>query len=306
MVKVVPTEEGTEVSSSQGKETQPSNDVTTEQQATKDDPAGDQQPAISTAAGTSAEEEEDQRLNSAGSDAAKTGSDVESDPPTSTDPSGKPSEGEEMHHEEVPQLEPGALATADDGSDTLGSNTKDVAPTLDMDKHSGMKTFSLMRQDDESSLNRPNEGLSTHTEQEGDEENTAEALIEEEEENEEEDSGLAPRLVRQNTGVTRKFLRQNTGVDGRALAGNGKKKKAPFRAPQTMYMGHPVGSPAAEFLERQQRRLAEIRTRREEVAGLLALVTDHNPKTSGSSLPDIDAVFPDRRGREQSQGDWCV
>lgn len=293
MVKVVPTEEGGQASLSQGKETQPS----------KDGPA-EGQPTIPTPAGASAEEE-GQPLDNTLSDAAKTESDVEL-PPTkrSTDPSREPSESEEMDHES--QLESVALATAG-GSDVIGSNTNDAAPTLDMDKHSGMTTFSLMHHDDESDLEEPDAGLSPPHTEEGDEANDLETLKEGPEENEEEDSELAPRLARQNTGVTRKFVRQNTGVGaaGGASAG-GKKKKAPFRVPQTMYMGHPVGSPAAEFLERQQHRLAEVKTRREEVAGLLELVMDHNPKSTGSSLPDIDAVFPDKRGREQSQGDYCV
>ena len=304
MVKVVPTEEGAEVSlSQQGKEAQqPGIDVDTEQPTTEDDPA-EVQPTTSTTAGASAEEE-DQRLDSTISDGANTESGEEMSPPRSGDPSRKPPESEEMHHE-VQQLESGALATVG-GSDVVGSDMKDVAPALDMDKHSGMTTFSLMRHDDESSLGEPDAGLTPHIE-EGDEANDLETLKEGEEGDEEGDSEFAPRLARQNTGATRKFVRQNTGIGVAGGASTGRrKKKAPFRVPQMMFMGHPVGSPAAEFLERQQHRLAEIKTRREEVAGLLELVMEHNPKTTGSSLPDIDAVFPDKWGREPSQGDYCV
>lgn len=308
MVRVVPTEEGADVSSSllpsQGKEI-PRKDVTADQQPTSDDPAEDQLTISTCNAGASAEED-DQRLSCAVSDATKTGSDVELSPPTSTDPSRKPSESEEMRHEE-PKLESGVLAPVESGSGVTDNNTKDDLPTLDMDKHSGMTTFSLMRQDDEPSLDGPDARLSTHTEQEGDEENTTEKLMEAAEENEEEDSELGlPRLVRNNTGIARKFVRQNTGIGTQGGASAGRKKKASFRVPQTMYMGHPVGSPAAEFMERQQHRLAEIKTRRQEVAGLLELVMEHNPNSTGSVLPDIDAVFPDQRGREKSQGDWCV
>lgn len=311
MVKVVPTEERAEEASvSEGKETIASNDenVAAEQQPTKDDLA-EGQPTTSTTAGAYAVEK-GQRLSSAVSDAAGTGSDVELSPPRSTDdPSRKPSESEEMHREAPQQLkESGALATAEVGPDAVvGNIAKDVAPTLDMDKHSGMTTFSLMRhEDDESSLDRPEAGLSAYAEEEIDDENATETMIEGEEENGEVSEG-PPRLARKNTGVARKFVRQNTGIgDGALTAVGTEKKKALFRVPQTMYMGHPVGSPAAEFLERQQHRLAEIKTRREEVAGLLELVMEHNPKSTGSSLPDIDEVFPDKRGREKSQDDWCV
>lgn len=300
MVKVVPTEEGEEASLPQGNELQP-NDIATEPPTKNDDLAEDQPTTSASIAGASAEEE-GQRLRSAIPDAAETGSDVALSPPRSADPSReKPSESEEMHHEVL------KLESVDGGSGVTDSNAKAVSPTLDMDKHSGMTSFSLMRHDDESSLDRPGAGLSTHTEQEGTEENSTETLVEVTEENEEEESELAgPRFVRQNTGVTRKLVRQNTGIIGGGVLAGGKKKKAPFFVPQTMYMGHPVGSPAAEFLERQQHRLAEIKTRREEVAELLELVMEHNPKSTGSVLPDIDAVFPDKREREKSQGDWCV
>eukprot|EP00903_Cladosiphon_okamuranus_P014322 g13301.t1 len=311
MVKVVPTEERLEEAPfSQGKETLTGDDgkVAAEQQPTKDEPA-EGQPTTPPAAGASAEGE-GQRLSSPVSDAAGTGSDVELSPPRSTDPSRTRSKGEEMRHEAPQQSgEPGALAIAEDGSDVLGSKTtKRAAPALDMDKHSGMTTFSLMRHgDDESSLDRPNEGPRTPAEQERDDENATGTLMEGEEENDEEVSEGPPRPARQNTGVGRKFVRQNTGIgDGPLTPGGNKKKKAPFHVPQTMYMGHPVGSPAAEFLERQQHRVGEIKTRREEVAGLLKLVMEHNPNSTGSGLPDIDEVFPDKRGRERSQGDWCV
>lgn len=310
MAKVVPTEEGAEVSFSRGRDiTQPSNhDVAAEQQPNKDDPA-EGQPAISTIARASAGEE-GQRLSGAVSDTAETGSGVVLSPPRSTtavDRSRKPQESEEMLHE-ARGLESGTLASVEDKSDATGGSTSDASPSLDVDKHSGMTTFSLMRQDDESSLGRPDAGLSTHTEQVEDEESTTETSMKVAEQNEEEESELSnPRFVRQNTGVARKFVRQNTGIgpdDG--VKTDGKKNKAPFRVPQTLYMGHPVGSPAAEFLERQQHRLTEIKTRRQQVAGLLELVVEHNPKSTGSALPDIDAVFPERRGRENSQGDWYV
>lgn len=288
MAKVVPTE-GVEIPSSQGVEIQPSSDGV--------DPA-ERQATLSATAGASADEE-GQSLGSAVFDAAEPESEVALSPPRSTDPSTKPPESEETHDEVPQQLESGALASVDAGS---------VAPTLDMGKHSGMTTFSLMQHDAESSPARPDAGLSTRIEQEGEEENTTETLaerVQQAEDFEEEDSELAPRMARQTTGAGRKLARQNTGIGGGALTG-GKKKKAPFCVPQTMYMGHPVGSPAAEFLERQQHRLVDVKTRRQEVAGLLELVMEHNPKNTESAMPDIDKVFPDKRGRENSQGDWCV
>jgi len=191
----------------------------------------------------------------------------------------------------------------DQGSAVPSNSTQGVPSILDMDKDSGITTFSLRCQDDlEPSL------------PEGDG-NIIETMAEEaEEEDDEEDSEFAGvRLVRQQTGAgvgraRRKLDRQNTGVggaDGLRRSG-GKKKKAPFQVPQTMYMGHPLGSAAADFLERQHHRISEVKTRRDEVAGMVKLVMEHKPKGGGSALPDVDAVFPYRRERDQSQGDWCV
>eukprot|EP00752_Nemacystus_decipiens_P002842 g2648.t1 len=302
MVKVVPTEQGGGAEAQQGTEAQRSPELDAEQQQPTDDHA-EVQPTIPTTACASTVQE-GHRSNGTVSDTAEPESDVELSPPRSTNPSKKPSEGEETNHE-ANQPESGALATADE-SEAMVSNTKDAAPALDMDKHSGMTTFSLMRQDDESNLEEPDAWLGSHPE-EGDEASNMETLKEGTDESEKDDSEFAPTFARRNTGIARKLVRQNTGV---GIAGGsstgGKKKKAPFRVPQTMFQGHPVGSPAAEFLERQHHRLAEIRARREEVAGLLELVMEHNPKSTGSSLPDIDAVFPDRRERELSQGDYCV
>lgn len=198
--------------------------------------------------------------------------------------------------EELPAREFG-----DTVPDAAGNISHGASSTiLDMDKDSGMATFSLLRHGEESSLDGPGPGPATHTEQE---DNDRE---EREEEAEKDAEPAVADFVRRGT---RKFVRQNTGIgagDG-MLGSGGKKKKAPFQVPQTMYMGHPVGSPAAEFLERQQHRLAQVKARREEVSGLLKLVMEHNPKRSGSDLPDIDEVFPYIRGREnEQQEDRCT
>eukprot|EP00904_Undaria_pinnatifida_P001578 jgi/Undpi1/11420/HiC_scaffold_30.g13717.m1 len=82
-------------------------------------------------------------------------------------------------------------------------------------------------------------------------------------------------------------------------------KRPSFHAPPAMYMGHPVGSPAAEFLERHERRVKEAAVRRVSVSELLKLVMNHDPVSSGSPMPDVDVVFPDYHS-DQNEGDWFV
>ena len=78
-----------------------------------------------------------------------------------------------------------------------------------------------------------------------------------------------------------------------------------FHVPPAMFMGHPVGSLSAEFLERHERRVKEATIRRESVSELLKLVMNHDPVSSGSPMPDIDVVFPDYHS-DQNEGDWFV
>lgn len=105
---------------------------------------------------------------------------------------------------------------------------------------------------------------------------------------------------------TRRYIprsSQKTGSENRILLSKG--KSTAFNVPQAMFKGHPVGSTAGMFLERQDLRVREVKTRREEVAHLLRLVIDHNSITSGSPLPDIDAVFP-LDVSDQDEGDRYV
>lgn len=106
---------------------------------------------------------------------------------------------------------------------------------------------------------------------------------------------------------TRMVIRQSSTADGMTTGVIGKKsgKRDPFVVPQTMFMGHPLGSTAAEFLERHKYRVQEIRAKREDVDAVMKLVMDHDPASSGSPLPDIDAVFPDNRS-DGDQGDRYI
>lgn len=103
---------------------------------------------------------------------------------------------------------------------------------------------------------------------------------------------------------TQKFVSRPSperGVsDGEMASSSG--KEAPFRVPQTMYMGHPVGTQAAEFLERHTHRVRDVKTTRKKVSSMLKSVMDHDPISSGSALPDIDSLFP-VKGSEHDQGD---
>lgn len=305
MVKVLPIEESriTTAEGQEGVTAQPSNGVTAAVRQ-EGPPLG--QPTNRAIAGISAVEEAQQLGDDVVSNAAKAGPDasggVMSQPETHAAGVDGPSNALDSSVSVSDELLADAASAVADHSSQGASST-----TLDMEKHSGMTTFSLMRHSDESSLDGPGRGPATHAEQEHDAKVGGEEKDEEEkeEEQEEEEEG-EPEPVVANFGRrgTRKFVRQDTkggGFGNGMLGGEGKDKKAPFHVPQTMYMGHPVGSPAAEFVERQQHRLAQVKTRREEVAGLLKLVMDHNPKSSGSGLPNVDAVFPYMRGRENDQ-----
>ncbi|CAM9931303.1 unnamed protein product [Ectocarpus fasciculatus] len=229
-----------------------------------------------------------------------------------TGDSSKPPDGDESQHQGTPAV---LMAEDSGGPEAVPAKSQLPPPTLDMDKHSGMTTFSLMRQDEEGSiLDAADSGAAAaRGEQENGQNNKGDGAVEvpEEEEQEEfdgEDESEEPVGASFARRGTRRFVRQGTGIsmaDG-VSPDDKKKKKAPFHVPQTMYMGHPVGSMAAEFLERHRHRLVDVKNRREEVAGLLELVVDHNPRNTGSEIPDIDKVFPDKRGREHSQGDWCI
>lgn len=227
------------------------------------------------------------------------------------DPSKPPDDGDKSEQRGTPAVH---VAEDSGGPEAATAKSQLPPPTLDMDKHSGMTTFSLMRQDEEgSSLDASDAGAAAaRGQQENGQYNKGDGAVEVPEEEQEEFDGeeeseepVGATFARRGT---RRFVRQGTGIimaDDVSPEDN-KKKKAPFHVPQTMYMGHPVGSTAAEFLERHKHRLVDVKNRREEVAGLLKLVVDHNPRNSGSDIPDIDKVFPDKRGRENSQGDWCI
>lgn len=102
---------------------------------------------------------------------------------------------------------------------------------------------------------------------------------------------------------TRRFVpRSSPDEDNDKLASE---RRPSFRAPPAMYMGHPVGSLSAEFLERHERRVREATIRRESVSELLKLVMNHDPVSSGSPMPDVDVVFPDYHS-DQNEGDWFV
>ncbi|CAB1100741.1 unnamed protein product [Ectocarpus sp. CCAP 1310/34] len=233
------------------------------------------------------------------------------DPTASTGDPSKPPDGDESQQQGT-----SAVHTAEDGGgpEAVPAKSQLPPPTLEMDKHSGMTTFSLMRQDEEgSSLDASDAGkAAVRGEQEDGQYNkgdgAVEILAQEQEGFDGEGESEEPVGTTFARRGTRRFVRQGTGIsmaDGVSPEGK-KKKKAPFHVPPTMYMGHPVGSMAAEFLERQKHRLVDVKNRREEVAGLLKLVVDHNPRNTGSDAPDIDKVFPDKRGRDNSQGDWCI
>lgn len=215
------------------------------------------------------------------------------------DPSKSSAERNDLQQVSVPE--------ASGGDWTAAGNVPQLPPSkLDMEKHSGMTTFSLMRQGSDSSLGQtktPKAGI------EDDDDETASGMLADLAEEGDDDADMAkPASAAIARRGTRRFVRQDTGIGiGDGVLGGGGKKKRPFRVPQTMYMGHPLGSPAAEFLERQQHRLAEVKTRREIVAARVGLVMDHNPLATGSGLPDIDEVFPDKKGvGDNSHGDWCV
>lgn len=323
MVKVLPIEEESSSNNSNNvitaaeghqtkpsNETQPNNDITAAVQ--QDEPPIRQSTTHATAGGSAAEGGEQSggavpdATTSTGPDASGA---VMSQPETHTagidDTSNALDPSNPSASEELPVRVPGDTTPGAAGH----TSQQDASPTtLDMNKHSGMTTFSLMQQhDEESSLDGPGPGPVTHTGQEDDDSMTEKLLTEAAEEEEEEPEPAAANFARRGT---RKLIRQDTGIGfGGGMLGSGgqKKKKAPFHVPQAMYMGHPVGSPAAEFLEGQQHRLAQVKTRREEVAELLKLVMEHNPKISGSGLPDVDEVFPYMRGRENDQqGDRCI
>lgn len=79
--------------------------------------------------------------------------------------------------------------------------------------------------------------------------------------------------------------------------------KEKVEIPQAMFMGHPVGSPSADFLERQQHRDNDVKVRKEEIADKLITILQHNPVISGGApLPDIDVLFP-VEGPDPENGD---
>lgn len=206
---------------------------------------------------------------------------------------------------EVQEVLPAREASGGDWA--AGEIVSQLPPSaLDMEKHSGMTTFSLMRQGSNSDPGQETtaEGEAGETHDEASTEIPAD-LGEGEDDDDDQLKDTSVAFARRGT---RRFVRQDTGIgvgDG-VLCGGGKKKR-PFRVPQTMYMGHPLGSPAAEFLERQHHRLADVKTRREVVARRVGLVMEHNPLATGSGLPDIDEVFPDKKDvGDNSHGDWCV
>lgn len=55
----------------------------------------------------------------------------------------------------------------------------------------------------------------------------------------------------------------------------------------SMFMGHPVGSAAADFLERQKLREHDVKLRKKEIVSLLQSVMENDP-----ALPDVDKLFP--------------
>lgn len=102
---------------------------------------------------------------------------------------------------------------------------------------------------------------------------------------------------------TRRFVPRSSPDEGNDKLAS--ERRPSFRAPPAMYMGHPVGSLSAEFLERHERRVREATIRRESVSELLKLVMNHDPVSSGSPMPDVDVVFPDYHS-DQNEGDWFV
>ena len=84
------------------------------------------------------------------------------------------------------------------------------------------------------------------------------------------------------------------------ILGNG--KEVPFTVPESMFMGHPAWSKAAEFLGRHERRVQDVRAKKKEVTKLMKLVMDHDPASSGSPLPDVDKIFPVNRSDQLWRG----
>lgn len=71
-----------------------------------------------------------------------------------------------------------------------------------------------------------------------------------------------------------------------------------------MSMDHPLGSLAAEFLERKVQRERAVKAGRVDVTANLRLVMEHDLAVSGSPFPDIDVVFPPKQV-DPDNGDWC-
>lgn len=67
-----------------------------------------------------------------------------------------------------------------------------------------------------------------------------------------------------------------------------------------------MGNPAAEFLERQLKRLEASKIMQEDVRGKLKLVMEHDPAAMGSPMPDIDKVFPPDGTGDPANGDWLT
>lgn len=190
----------------------------------------------------------------------------------------------------------------------------DSLQVSEMDKHRGMTTFSLAHPHTDSSAAKSGptqvsiaeaendligEGSKrTPTEPSGDQ-------SQEDDENESEPRGFQS-IARRGT---RRFIprhSQGSGDDGGGASSTTfNRKRAPLRVPQTMFMGHPVGSTAAQFLERQKHRVQDVTGKREKASRLMKLVMEHSAAATGSPLPDIDVVFPDDRS-DHDQGDRCV
>lgn len=301
----------------------------TAEQDTDDDvplPAGGQPPVDHPASKVETEEQDQQspaneEFGNAASDAAK-GKDSKPHLPavngTGGGDTGSPvnSAGPFAPKESQPQAIPNdskieaKIETKSETKNEAGVSAQVVSPPegLEMHEHSDITTFSVTQpyKDMSSDKSSPRQAANNVGRTEEREHSSGASSLpdtpggREESEN---DSKTPVSLVARRG--TRRYVPRSlndAGADSDRLSGSG--KRAPFRVPQTMFMGHPVGSMAAEFLERQEHRMKHVKTRRDEVGLLMNLVTNHDPQ-SGSPLPDIDVVFP-VDGSDHAQGDWYL
>lgn len=189
----------------------------------------------------------------------------------------------------------------------------DSLQVSEMDKHRGMTTFSLAHPHTDSSAAKsgPTQVSIAEAENdligEGSTRRPTEPSDDQSQEDDEEESEPRGFQAIARRGTRRFIPRHSQGSrdDGGGASSTINRKRAPFRVPQTMFMGHPVGSTAAQFLERQKHRVQDVTSKREKASCLMKLVMEHSAAATGSPLPDIDIVFPDDRS-DHDQGDRCV